>query len=395
MPSLLAAPTSLFSKGARTRTGPSPYDESEYESLDGSARTYASTVRLTLDEWFYKLPEYARASLRSDFASPETAVHRGGLLVLYLHETFRRLGLETDLDVGREDPARRRPDFLLEPDGDRTWLEATAVLGADVFAAAERRRVQHLYDLLNRCRDRRFFLLVGVEEAGSATLGRKRVLDPVERWLAGLDLAELSRTTDEGGDLPECRLTPGDWVITIGASPVREDMPLTDDERVVGSSVEGVATIDDVRPLRRNLKRKATHYGELDAPYVIAALCVGTFVEDWDVEGALLGDISYVSDPRQSGFTRVRNPNGLWYGPGGAVNTRVSAVVTIPKLSAASAAIAEPTVWINPWAKHPLVHEFPWRRKEIAPDGQITTHEATTAAAEILGLPPGWPGSDL
>jgi len=395
MPSRPAAPISLFSECARDRPGPSPYGESEYHYLDRSARAYAAEVRRTLDGWFCELPEHARASIRTKFASPKTPVHRGGLLELYLHETFRRLRLETDLDVGREDPARRRPDFLLEPHGDRTWVEATAVLGADVFAAAERGRVQQLYDLLNRCRDKRFFLLVVVEKAGGATLGRKQVLDPVERWLAGLDPAELRRAIDQEAYPPECRLTPDGWVITIEATPVRQDMPLTDDERVVGSAVEGFAELEDAGPLRRNLKRKATHYGELDAPYVIAALCVGTFVTDHDIEKALLGDTSYVWDPRQRLLTGVRQPNGLWHRPGKPVNTRVSAVVTIPQLSAASAATAEPTVWINPWAECPLVLEFPWRRQEIGFDGGITTRETTTPAAEVLGLPPNWPGSDM
>jgi len=395
MMSLPGPPTSLFSDCARTRPGPSPYDESEYHSLDQSARAYAAEVRRTLDRWFCELPEYARVSIRTKFASPKAPVHRGGLLELYLHETFRRLGFEIDMDIGREDPAHRRPDFLLEPDGDRTWVEATAVLGADIFAAAERLRVAQLYDLLNRCRDKRFFLLVQVEEAGSATLGRKQVLDPLEQWLAGLDPAELRRPIDQGFDPHELRLTPDDWAITIEVTAVRQDMPLTDDERVVGSTVEGLAELDDAGPLRSKLKHKATHYGEFDAPYVIAALCVGTFVEDHDVEKALLGDTSYVWDPQQGRLAGLRRPNGLWHRPGKPVNTRVSAVVTIPQLSAASAATAEPTVWINPWAERPIVLEFPWRRQEIAFDGGITTREATTPAAEVLGLPPSWPGSDL
>lgn len=92
---------------------------------------------------------------------------------------------------------------------------------------------------------------------------------------------------------------------------------------------------------------------------------------------------------------RVRQPNGLWHAPRKPVNTRVSAIVTIPQLSAASAAAVEPTVWINPWAERPLMLEFPWRRQEIVPDGRSTTHEATISATKVLGLPPHWPESDL
>ncbi|HEV2999339.1 MAG TPA: hypothetical protein VGW75_01275 [Solirubrobacteraceae bacterium] len=388
-----APPRSLFSDAPRTRTGPAPYAEPEYDALDRAARPYAVEVRSTLDRWFSELPDYARPSIRANFRSPKTPVHRGALLELYLHETFRRLGFEIDLDVGREDPTRRRPDFLLEPDGARTWVEATAVLGADVFTAAERARLQQFYDLLNGCRDKRFLLSPQVDEVGGATLGRAQILDPIEEWLAGLDAADVRRRIDRGAEPPEIRLTPEGWVVAVEATPVREDMPLLEHERVLGSSIEGVAELDDVRPLRRNLKRKATRYGALDAPYVIAVLCVGTFVEDRDVAEALLGDTEYRWDRERGGVSGVRLPNGLWYAPGKPANTRVSAVVTIPHLSATSAAVVEPTVWTNPWARRPLQLELPWRRQEIAPDGRITTHEAAHSAADILQLPPGWPHS--
>lgn len=108
--------------GPASRTGPSPYEESEYEALDRSAHAYAAQVRATLDQWFWELPAHAKASVHSNFISPKTSVHRGGLLELYLHETFRRLRFDIDLDIGREDPGCRRPDFLLQPGSDLTWI---------------------------------------------------------------------------------------------------------------------------------------------------------------------------------------------------------------------------------------------------------------------------------
>jgi hypothetical protein len=393
MPIPSSPPTSLFSEAPRTRTGPAPYNESEYTSLDRSARPYAAVVRDTLDGWFHELPDYARGSIYTSFASRKTSVHRGGLLELYLHETFRRLELEIDTDIGREEPVHRRPDFLLASTQHMTWVEATAVLGDDVFTAGERRRVQQLYDLLNQCRDKRFLLLVEVEEAGSATLGRTSVLLPLERWLAGLEPLRLSEEIDRGAALPELRITPQDWTVTIKATPVEPNTPPTGDKRVMGSTFEGFTELDDTSPLRRNLKRKASHYGALDAPYIIAVLCAGTFIEDNDIAEAMLGDTGYYRDPEQGRVVGIREPNGFWNGPGGPVNTRVSAVLTIPRLSAETIAIAEPTIWTSPWAKYPLTLDLPWRQQEIQPDGRITTHKATISVAEVLGLPPDWPHS--
>ena len=42
------------------------------------------------------------------------------------------------------------------------------------------------------------------------------------------------------------------------------------------------------------------------------------------------------------------------------------------RMSPASLASTEPTVWTNPWAERPLTLKFPWRCQEIAPDGRIT-----------------------
>ena len=245
MSSRLAAPISLFSEGPRTRTGPSRYDESEYHSLDRSARAYAAEVRAALDGWFYELPGYARPSIRRKFASRETpasaenSLHarRRSIVELCSSSTCTRCSADSSSRSTWTSDAKMRPTGVRTScssrmETGRGWKRR--VLGADVFTAAERGRVQQLYDLLNRCRDRRFFLLVEIEEAGSATLGRKQILDPIEQWLARLDPAQLRPAIDQGADPPERQLTPADWVITIGATPVRQDMPLTDDERVLG-----------------------------------------------------------------------------------------------------------------------------------------------------------------
>ena len=44
-----------------------------------------------------------------------------------------------DLDMGREDPDHVRPEFSLDRDGVSFYLEASAVLGADVLGNRTRR----------------------------------------------------------------------------------------------------------------------------------------------------------------------------------------------------------------------------------------------------------------
>src|ERR1700689_3333476 len=134
----VTAASSLFSTGLRTSQEPKGHSESDYAFLDRSARIPSERVRELLDEWYSQLPNEARASIRVRFADADPGHHLGALWELYLHETFRRLRCEVDLDIGREDPDHPRPDFLLAQGGVRFFLEATAALGASVLGDQSR-----------------------------------------------------------------------------------------------------------------------------------------------------------------------------------------------------------------------------------------------------------------
>src|SRR5947209_1466108 len=124
----LMAAASLFRAGPRDRQGPRGHTESEYAFLDDSAREPIVRIRSVLDDWYGRLPIAARASIRNRFSAAALGHHLGALLELYLHEAFLRLDYELDLDIGREDAAHRRPDFLLAQGGAGFYVEATAVL---------------------------------------------------------------------------------------------------------------------------------------------------------------------------------------------------------------------------------------------------------------------------
>jgi hypothetical protein len=111
----------------------------------------------------------AQASIRARFISPDPGHHLGALLELYLHEAFLRLEYDIDLDVGGEDPELRRPDFRLEKRGQSFFLEASAVLGADVFGAQSYRpRAAALYEAVDRVTAPAFFVSVDIEQCGPA-----------------------------------------------------------------------------------------------------------------------------------------------------------------------------------------------------------------------------------
>lgn len=149
--------------------------------------------------------------------------------------------------------------------------------------------------------------------------------------------------------------------------------------------------IDDATPLRSKLKKKGSRYGQLDQPYLVALLCAGDLVEDHDIADALLGTTAVRYYPGTQRTEIVRQLEGFWHARKGPQNTRVSAVMTVPRLNWSSIIITEPTIWLNPWSAHPLKAPLPWRTHTITTDGHFTTTEATRSAANVLALPASWP----
>jgi hypothetical protein len=386
------ATSSLFGAGSRTWLGPKRHVESEYAFLNRSGRDGLARARDLLDQWYGELPVAAKASIRTRFGEDSVAPHRGALWELYLHEAYRRLGFDIELDIGREDAVQRRPDFLLVGWGGTFHLEATAALGASVLGDSRSNKLAaYLRELIEEVDSPNFFVGIELEPVGTSTPPRRNVIDVLNRWIKPLDPDDViaAYAADEG--LPTTRLSFNGWKVECTAIPVGPDYRDEPDHVVLGSYSEGFSVIDDARPLRRKLKHKATRYGELEHPYVIALLCAGDFAEDKDIADALFGSMSLMINPQTGGAAPYRERDALWLGPEGPRNTRVSAVLTIPQLSWPAIAVVEPTVWLNPWAAKPLTAELPWRTRRIVEDGSMNTIEATITAAELFGISPQWP----
>jgi hypothetical protein len=393
-PAVMAA-GSLFSTGVRTSLEPKGHSESDYAFLDRSARIPSERVRELLDEWYAQLPIEARASIRVRFTDADPGHHLGALWELYLHETFRRLGCEVDLDIGREDPDHPRPDFLLAQGGAGFYLEATAALGASVLGdQSSQARAAAFKDAIERVNAPNFFVGVDISACGEHTPGRREVTAPIQQWLDGLDPDAVIAKYETTSDVPRKALSFDGWEVELKAFPVSPEHRDSPDHQVIGSYSAGFAALDDATPLRRKLKRKAGRYGSLELPYVVALLCAGDFADDKDIADALLGTTAIQYNPSTNETRTVRQPDGFWHGPNGPQNTSVSAVVTVPQLSSWSITAVEPTVWLNPWAVRPLTVALPWRTHNIATDGHIDTSEASRTPADLFELPQLWPSHE-
>ena len=343
---MLHGPT-LFSVRARTDETPRAHQEPAYAFLDRAAGARWERVRAELDGWYARLPAAARADLRNRFAQEAELGHAGAFWELWVHEAHRRRGVEVQVNIGCE-AGERRQDFVLARGRERCWLEATVVGGDSPLSFTERRLDEQLRDLVATVRAPRFSLALEVVRYGACSPGRRRVVPPLERWLGALDVRELRAPATR-------RLTFDDWTLDVEAIAHAGDPARGCGRAQLVPRRAGAGTVDDVRPLRRKIKKKAARYGALDRPYLLAVLALGDRVCDGDVERALLG-----------GAPAGGRDHAVWVGPGGPCNTRLSGVLVARGLCSTdpqAARAAAPALWRNPWALRPLGRgiALPWR----------------------------------
>ncbi|HEU4702922.1 MAG TPA: hypothetical protein VFS37_10610 [Conexibacter sp.] len=332
----------------RTDATPRAHQEPAYAFLDRAAGARWDAVRGELDRWFARLPAVARADLRNRFAQPAELDHAGAFWELWVHEAHRRRGFDVTVNIGCEAGVRRQ-DFVLARGRERCWLEATVVGGDSPLSFTERRLDEQLRDILATVRAPRFSLALEVVRYGACSPGRRRIVPPLERWLGSLDPRELRTRTAVR------RLAFDDFAIDVEAIALPAELarPCGCAQLVPRAAAGGA--VNDVRPLRRKIKKKAARYGALDEPYLLAVLALGDRVCEEDVERALLG--------------ATPHDHAVWHGPGGPCNTRLSGVLVARGLRSTdplTAAAAMPTLWRNPWAVLPVASALPWREATSA-----------------------------
>jgi hypothetical protein len=360
-------PRSLFSARERTDERPRAHGEPSYAFLDRAAGPRWERVRRALDAWFLRLPEPARRDLRNRFALTTELDHLGAFWELWLHEAHRRLGYEVAVHVG-VDAGERRQDFLVSrpDDGGRFWLEATVVGGDSPLTFTERKLHEALCDLIELVSaPPEVSLGLSVLRYGTCTPGRRRVVPRVERWLRELgDPGALRARQAAGLAAPRRRVEFDGWQFELEAiAGARRSARRLIAARPLACAADGA--VNDIRPLRRKIKKKAARYGRPDRPYLLAVLALGDHVRERDVEHALLGI------PGRDG------DHAVWHGPAGPCNTRLSGLLVARGLQPSRGSTASPRLWRNPWAVHPLGAGLPWR--EAPPPGHLAARSPRAA----------------
>jgi hypothetical protein len=370
---------------------PKEHTESTFDYYNCSARSDVGKIKQLLESWFSHLPQSAQMELRSRFRSPIDSQHRAAIFELLIHELLINLGYSVELHP--QTKGNTHPDFLAKKGNKALFYLEVTTSGASSEEVGEQKRIDQVYDTLNRLKNPDFFLAVFVKGAPETAPPGARLRRDLERWLHGLDWQAIRDTFDKGGfeDLPAYEWKHDGWQVKfqpiaksaesrgeLSVRPIALTMPL---------QVQRLAPEDGIK---KAIDAKNKY--DLDLPLLVVINLMEDFCKAIDVMNALFGHETVVfsangTKPGQ----RLRD--GAWDGPQGPQNTSISGVMVFHDLNTWNAGWNRYWLVHNPWAARPLDSNwFPFA--QYVPDQQSGTLRLTNVAFTVsdgLKLPTPWP----
>ena len=368
------------------------YGESRFAFFNRSASLYFGHVRDLIENWVSHYPPEHRpglvGSLRADNAQFESAFWE-----LFLHEGYRRSGFQ--ITIHPEIPGRStRPDFLMQNDSNRFYLEAVSV-GRDQRQIAEDQRLETVYRVLTDMRVTDFTIEMSHYGIGPRPLSTRRLRDALRSWLASLDPDQVAAHADASpfagfASLPELQWDDDGWSLEFHAFP-RIEASRGQPRPALGMQGPGEAFIvDNVTGIRRVLANKRGRYGTLDAPLVIAVQSHTEIpTRDYEVENALFGvSARRPTDPQRDPADLFED--GLWFGGSGWRNAAIPQVIAVCDLNPSLVTRATPRLWSTLQPDVTMPAQPPWLAPMII--GAEARPGAATTIADHFALGDDWPG---
>lgn len=374
------------------------YNEPLFDYYNTSGRPSVAALRDLLESWFEQYPDPWKPELRERFRSRTDSQHQSAFFELYLHRLLRCMGFDLDRHPDVSGSTGAHPDYLVRKGNEKFfYLEGTLALPSQ-DESAENARVTQVYDTLNEMESPNFFLAVRVSGGPATPPPGARLRRELEKWLSTLNPDVLGSVLAlEGFDgLPCFEWSHEEWDVSF--FPVAKSLGIRGHGgiRPIGMIMpEEFRIVENYKAIRAALASKATKYGELDLPFVVAVNVIDDFADNIDVMNGLLGEENVAARRRPDGTieqTEGRNPNGAWFGPSGPRNRRVSAVLMLLKLTPWTLITLTPELIHNPWAKRPLPSQI-WPLHQMIPNmiNHRMEYKPGVTAAHFLGLLNPWP----
>lgn len=351
---------SLFDDIKRTDTSSRQKNERFFSYLNRSAHHKATEIRARLESWFQRFPVEARDDVRGRFRAKDDRGHRGAIFELFIHELLTRLDCKVKVhpDVSC---TGSRPDFWVRH-GDFTFYVETKVIDLIDRNPLE----EDVVAKINSLSSPHFHIFAQAEGKLSTALSRKQVVQPFIDLLAAHDPDEVQSLIDRSGlfAAPFRRIQSGSWSLTGWLEPIAPGKRGDGRSRPLVKGPARTEVTDDSTPVRQAILDKASKYGQLNAPLVVAVNVCDPFFDKDDELETLFGkeQIVYFEGRPDLSPELGREPDGVWIRGGYQPRyTRLSAVLIFRDLAPWNLHHVHNCLYVNPFARDTNLPEVLYR----------------------------------
>lgn len=373
----------MFARRKRHKLDSKVETESSFEYLDVSARPFARNVRRLVESWFLSWPKGERIDWLARFSSSDDAQHHAAFFELLLHSWLLRLGFTVAHHPDIPGTAKH-PDFLAtHPDGRCFYLEARSTDGLSGEEARVERFTDQIIAELGKIISTDFFVDIRFPKRPNAQPALRSFHTEVEKWLQTLNYDAVKANSEQHSK--RIHIGGGDVLLVPNAK-----------RRRTLSSVRGVMMrrgvqwVDTQGTILPALRKKASRYGMLDRPYIIAVNDLSTFFHEDHAFECLFGKEVFVSASNGKSWMEF-DGTGLFGTARKPVYTRVSAALIVPGVTPSHFARRAPLLISHPWAKLPVGPILGPCGGYFAQNAKLMKSLNQPSLGQIFQLPNGWP----
>lgn len=345
--------------------------QTDYDYLNQSALPEAEKIRNLLNECFelYDYGDIEKNEILQRIIGAKEVDFYSACFELLVNALLIRQGYKLRPHPQLQDSSKH-PDFLVtSPNSDEFYLELVTSI-----EKTQSSNLKTILDVFENNKHSNFF--VGIRHNNGEMKQTPKIKDltkTIITWLDSLDpdaiLNEIQQKQILHGSStfagPSINWTHEKFEIEITAIPISQEYR-GQARRLFGVSHSDVQWIDNSSIIKKSLKVKASRYGELDKPFVIAvALRPSEFtfgLDKDDEKQALFGTYQYILDAEKCLSELRFSGDGLWVYNSQPTNTRVSGVWFFDNIDPYSLERLRSNLFFNPWANKPLnstLKEFP------------------------------------
>lgn len=344
---------SLFDDVKRTDASSRQINEPFFIYLNRSAHSEAAEIRARLESWFQRFPVKAQDGVRGRFRADDDRAHRGAIFELFIHELLTRFDCKVKAHP-HVPGTDSRPDFLARH-GDCHFYVETKFIDLSSSPFARNPLEEDVVAKIRSLSSPHFHIFAKVKGKLLTALSREQVVQPFIELLDAYEPDEVQCQIDRSGPLaaPFRTIQSGSWSLTGWLEPIAPEKRGVGRSRTLGIGLARTEVTDNSTPVQRAILKKASKYGQLDAPLVVAVNISDSFFDKDDEIETLFGkeQIVYSEGRPDLSLELGREPDGVWIRGGYQPRyTRLSAVMMFRDLAPWNLDSVHNCLYVNPFA---------------------------------------------